>query len=166
MVNIYDADFDEPREARDGFIAQRARLGYQLGTERIGLSLWRLPAGQAAYPYHFHLTEEEVLVVLEGTPLLRGADGWRRLTRGEVVRFPVGEQGAHQVVNDGAADVRFLALSTNGQPDVVLYPDEGKVCAAERTPDGSGFKAYHRLEDGVDYWEGIKAPEVPRVDPA
>ncbi len=75
MANLYDPQFDEPRQAVDGLHARRARLGHQLGTERIGLSLWVLPSGQAAYPYHFHLAEEEVFAVLEGTPLLRDAKG-------------------------------------------------------------------------------------------
>jgi uncharacterized cupin superfamily protein len=166
MPNIYDPHFDEPRESLDGFTAHRARLGHQLGTERVGLSLWVVPAGQVAYPYHFHLAEEEVLVLLEGDLALRTPSGWQRVRRGDVVRFPVGEEGAHQLVNDGATDARFLSVSTHGQPDVVLYPDEGKLCAAERTPDGSGLKVYFKLENTVDYDEGIARPEVGDVDPA
>jgi uncharacterized cupin superfamily protein len=165
MVNIYDPHFDEPRE-HDGFRARRARLGHQLAAERVGLSLWEVEPGQAAYPYHFHLAEEELLVVLDGRPVLRGPAGWRRLERGEVVRFPAGEDGAHQLVNDGAGTVRFMAVSTHGQPDVVLYPDEGKIGPAERRPDGSGLKLYFRLDDAVDYHEGLTPPEVGDVDPA
>jgi uncharacterized cupin superfamily protein len=160
-VNLHDAHFDELRTSVEGLHAQRARLGHQLGTERLGLSLWILEAGQAAYPYHFHLAEEEMLVVLEGTPALRTPDGWRRLARGEVVRFPVGEPGAHQLANDTEDEVRFLAISTHGQPDIVIYPDEGKLGAAERRPDGGGLKAYFRLDDRVAYDEGVGAPEIP-----
>jgi uncharacterized cupin superfamily protein len=166
MPNIYDPVFDEPRTSLDGFHANRARLGHQLGTERLGLSLWEVAAGQAVYPYHFHLAEEEVLVVLEGRPLLRSPDGWRRLDRGEAVRFPVGEDGAHQLVNDTDETLRLLSVSTHGQPDVVIYPDEGKLCAAERTPDGSGLKTFFRLADHVPYDEGIRRPEIGHVDPA
>jgi uncharacterized cupin superfamily protein len=165
MANIYDPDYDEPRDA-EGYLARRARIGHQLGTERVGVSAWEVAPRQAAYPYHFHLAEEEVLIVLEGRPLLRSPDGRRRLERGEVVRFPAGERGAHQILNDGDAPVRFLALSTHGQPDVVLYPDEGKLCAAERRPDGSGLKAFFRLADEVGYYEGMRAPELGDVDPA
>jgi uncharacterized cupin superfamily protein len=166
LPNIHHPQFDEPREALDGFHARRARLGYQLGTERIGLSLWVLPPGQVAYPYHFHLTEEEVLVLLAGDLALRTPRGWERLRSGDVVRFPVGEEGAHQLVNDGDGDARFLAVSTHGQPDVVLYPDEGKIGAVERTPDGSGLKLYFKVGDAVDYDDGITRPEVGDVDPA
>ena len=38
--------------------------------------------------------------MLEGAPTLRAADGRRRLERGEVVSFPTGERGAHQIIND------------------------------------------------------------------
>jgi len=165
MANIYDPDYDELREA-DGYRARRARLGHQLRTERVGVSRWEVAPGQAAYPYHFHLTEEEVLIVLEGRALLRTPEGRRRLERGDVVRFAVGEQGAHQVLNDGDAPLHFLAVSTHGAPDVVLYPDERKLCAAERRPDGSGLKTYFRLDDAVDYYEGVTPPDLDDVGPA
>ena len=153
MSNIYEPEFDEPRE-HDGFRARRARIGHQLGTERIGISLWEIPPGQKAYPYHFHLSEEEVLVVLDGTPTLRTPAGSRRLGADEVGRFPTGEEGAHQLWNEGAEDVRLLAISTHGAPDVVIYPDTNKLSAAERLPGSDGRKHYFRIEDEVDYWEG------------
>jgi uncharacterized cupin superfamily protein len=166
MPNLHDPNYDEPRETIDGFTAYRARIGHQLGSERIGLSQWLLPAGQTAYPYHFHLAEEEVLVLLEGTLVLRTPGGWEHLRSGDVVRFPPGADGAHQLVNDTGEEARFLAISTHGQPDVVLYPDEGKIGPAERNPDGSGIKLFFKLEDAVGYDEGIVRPEVPDVGPA
>jgi uncharacterized cupin superfamily protein len=153
VPNVYADDWDEPRDA-PGFRARRARLGYRLGTERVGLSLWELPPGEAAYPYHFHLVEEELVVVLAGRPSLRGPDGWRELAEGEVVSFPRGEAGAHQLVNRTDEVVRFLAISTNGDPDIVLYPDSEKLGAAERLPRGGGLRLFFRLGDAVDYWDG------------
>jgi uncharacterized cupin superfamily protein len=153
LPNVFRPDFDEARD-HDGFRARRARIGYQLGTERLGVSLWELPPGELAYPYHLHLTEEELLVVLSGRPSLRDPSGWRELEEGEVVSFPRGEAGAHQLANRTDEPVRFLALSTNGDPDIVLYPDSGKLGAAERRPDGSGLRQFFRLADAVDYWDG------------
>ena len=60
-VSILEPLFDEPRE-HPGFTCRRARLGRQAGSEKLGLSLWELPPGQAAYPYHFHLAEEDIVV--------------------------------------------------------------------------------------------------------
>lgn len=158
MANIYEPSYDEPRE-RAGFRALRARISRQAGSERLGLSLWELPPGEAAYPYHHHLGEEELVVVLEGTPELRTPKGWRTLRAGEVVAFLRGEDGGHQFVNRTQETVRFLAFSTNGEPDVVIYPDSGKVSAAERRPDGSGLRELFRMSDAVDYWEGEHPPE-------
>ncbi len=101
MANINEPHYDELRE-HPGFRARRARIGYQLRSERIGLSLWEVDPGQAAYPYHYHLTEEELVVVLDGELTLRTPDGLRPLEPGEVVRFPSGETGGHQIVNDSA----------------------------------------------------------------
>ena len=158
MANINEPDFDELRE-HDGFLARRARISRQAGAERLGLSLWELGPGQAAYPYHFHYAEEEMLVVLDGRPSLRTPAGWRVLEEGEVVSFPRGEQGGHQLLNATAATVRFLGFSTSGEPDVVSYPDSGKLGAYERLPDGGGLRSMFRVADEVDYYDGVQAPQ-------
>jgi uncharacterized cupin superfamily protein len=156
-VSIGKPDFDELRE-REGFCAKRARISRQAGAERLGLSLWEVPPGQAAYPYHAHLTEEELVIVLEGTPSLRTPDGWRELEQGEVVSFLRGERGAHQIVNRTDESVRFLAFSPCGEPDVVLQLDSGKIGAFERRPDGGGLRVWFRRSDEVEYYEGESPP--------
>jgi len=156
-INIEKPDFDDVRD-EDGFRANRARLGRQAGAQRLGLSLWEVPPGQAAYPYHAHLTEEEIVVVLDGRPSLRTPDGWRELERGEVVTFPRGEGGAHQILNRTDDQVRFLAASTGGEPDVVIQPDSGKVGAFERRPDGGGVRLWFRVEDARGYYDGESPP--------
>jgi uncharacterized cupin superfamily protein len=117
-----------------------------------------VPPGEAAYPYHAHLTEEELVIVLEGRPSLRTPSGWRELEQGEVISFPRGEQGAHQIVNRTDSNVRFLAFSTHGEPDVVLQLDSGKVGAFERLPAGGGLRLWFRREDQVDYYDGESPP--------
>ena len=156
MTNIEEPLFDEARE-EPGFRARRARLGRQAGSERLGASLWELAPGEAAYPYHYHLAEEELLIVLEGEPSLRTPTGWRQLQHGEVVGFLRGEDGSHQIVNRTEETVRFLAISTSGEPDLVMYPDSGKLGAFQRLPEGDGLRAMFRLADAVDYHDG----EIP-----
>jgi uncharacterized cupin superfamily protein len=156
VANVNEPHFDEQRR-QPGFGARRARLGRQLGTERLGVSVWEVLPGQAAYPYHYHLSEEELVIVLEGKPSLRGADGWSELMPGEVVSLPRGPQGAHQLVNRTDRVVRFIAVSTHGDPDSVLYPDSGKLGAFERLPRGGGLDTMFRIAETVDYYDG----EVP-----
>jgi uncharacterized cupin superfamily protein len=160
MPNINDLDPLELREA-PGFEARRGRLGWALGTERLGLSVWEIAPGQAAYPYHFHLQEEEVLVVLDGTPSLRTPAGWRRLETGEAVRFGTGPDGAHQVANWSDEPARFLGISTSGEADICLYPESGKVGAFERLPDRRGHFTVFRMDDAVGYQDGETPPVRP-----
>src|ERR1700751_3314233 len=50
--------------------------------------------------FHFHHGSEELLVVLRGQPTLRTRAGERQLQEGEVVHFPTGPEGAHEIRND------------------------------------------------------------------
>jgi uncharacterized cupin superfamily protein len=158
MPNINDPDWT-PRGGPPGFEAFRGRIGYELGGERIGASMWKLPPGEAAYPYHFHYSDEELLFVLQGTPSLRTPAGTRVLEEGEAVRFAVGEEGAHQVFNPTEEEVRFLCVSTNGDPDIVIYPDSNKISASERLPEGGGLHTFFDLGSEVDYWDGESPPK-------
>jgi uncharacterized cupin superfamily protein len=158
MPNIDEPDFDQIRD-HEGFRARRARVGRQAGAARLGVSLWELAPGQAAYPYHFHYTEEELLIVLEGAPSLRTPQGWRALAPGEVVSFPRGAEGAHQLLNETAESIRFLSCSTSGEPDVVSYLDSGKLGVFERRPGDDALDAMFRTADAVDYYDGEAPPE-------
>jgi uncharacterized cupin superfamily protein len=148
----------ELRDGPPGFRSKRARIGYELGSETVGVSLWELPPGEAAYPYHFHYSDEEVVIVLRGRPILRTPTGERVLEQGEAVRFELGAEGAHQLRNPSEETVRFLAVSSHGHPDIVVYPDSNKISAAERLPDRPGLMAFFDMDDQVDYWHGEPAP--------
>jgi uncharacterized cupin superfamily protein len=158
MPDIFEPEFDQPRD-RPGFEGRRARIGRQAGSERLGASVWEVQAGQAAYPYHFHLVEEELLFVLSGRPSLRTPDGWRELKPGEAVAFLVGEGGAHQIVNRTDEPVRILVVSQSGVPEVCIYPDSDKIGVFDdRARDSSGLRELHRRSEAVDYYEGEEAP--------
>ena len=157
MANIYRPAF-ESDERPDGFGARRARIGYELGSELIGCSLWELPPGEAAYPYHFHYGDEEIVIVVRGRPTLRTVSGTRELEEGEAVHFPLGDEGAHQILNHSAETVHFLAMSSHGRPDVVVYPDSNKLGVGERLPRGGGLRAFFDRDDVVDYWHGERPP--------
>jgi uncharacterized cupin superfamily protein len=162
VSNVYEPDFEESSD-RDGFRWSAERVGRNAGSEHLGASLYQLPPGQAMFPYHYHFGNEEVLIVLRGTPHLRTPDGWQELNEGDVVAFPVGKRGAHQVVNRTDTPARLLMISEMIGPDVVVYPDSGKIGARERAPGSrpNGIRETFRSSDQVDYWEGERPPEVP-----
>jgi uncharacterized cupin superfamily protein len=159
VSNLFSPDFEEPSE-QEGFVSRRARVGRQAGAQALGASVYELPPGQAAWPYHAHLANEEMLVVLEGRPSLRTPDGWCELDEGELVAFVTGSEGAHQVVNRSDRPVRFLMLSEMNAPEIALYPDSGKVGLFGRAPGSAdkGFTEYLRRDAQAGYWEGEEPP--------
>ena len=112
--------------------------------------------------YHYHYASEELLVVLDGEPELRDPDGWRRLSAGEVVSFPAGEEGGHQIANRSDSTVRIMLVSEMNFPDVVVLPDSGKVSSFTGPPDAEGtFWHTSSMEDGVAYMDGESPPGDP-----
>ena len=161
--NVYEPLFEPDAEHGAGFLHRRARLGRMAGAERLGASLYDIPSGTAPFPYHAHFGNEELLIVVRGRPSLRTPEGWRELDEGEVVTFPRGEQGAHQVANFAEPTARLLIVSEMNGPDVLRYPDSNKVGAREAPPGGAGpgFWENFRSDDAVEYWEGERPPEPP-----
>jgi uncharacterized cupin superfamily protein len=160
-TNIFEPGFDEPTD-RPGFTYRRARIGWQAGSARLGASLYEVEPGNACFPYHWHSNNEELLIVLSGRPRLRTPGGERELAPGEVVAFPIGEDGAHQVVNQSEETVRFLIVSEMNDVDLNGYPDSGKIVATNRAPGarpkpGSKFFSF-RESDAVDYMDGEPNP--------
>jgi uncharacterized cupin superfamily protein len=159
MTNVFEPEFEthvDPKQWPTGYEGRYAKVGKDAGAERLGASLYEVPPGNSLCPYHWHAGNEEMLIVLGGRPTLRTPEGERELAEGEVVAFPVGEQGAHKVTNNGAESARVLVVSEMNEPEVCGYPDSGKVMARQQAPgsEATGLRAIFRLEDGVDYWEG------------
>jgi uncharacterized cupin superfamily protein len=112
----------------------------------LGASVWEIQPGGSQFVYHFHHGSEELLVVLRGTPTVRMHDGDHVLAEGDVVPFPRGPEGGHQLRNDSQAVARVLVVSAHANPDVAEYPETGKVSTIV-----DGAHTYHRVEDAVEH---------------
>jgi uncharacterized cupin superfamily protein len=159
MANLFDPHFEDSSD-RDGYSRKRAPLGRQAGSERLGASIFELPAGQANFPFHYHLANEEMLIVLAGRPTLRTSGGDRVVERGEVVAFPRGETGAHQVINRGDEPARILILSEMNAPEIVVRPESAKLSAFGRPPGARG-EGMHKVffeRDSTPFWQGEEPP--------
>jgi uncharacterized cupin superfamily protein len=77
------------------------------------------------------------------------------VTRGEVLVFLRGEEGAHQLLNRSDETVRFLSLSTSEALDIVAYPHSNKIACHER----GGLRELHFRANAVDYWDGESPPD-------
>jgi uncharacterized cupin superfamily protein len=119
----------------DGGQLRAVRLGQHAGARRLAANLYELEGEAAVSPLHFHHANEELLFVLSGTPTLRtGEDRERTLAEGDVVAFPAGPGGVHQVVNRAAEPARVLICSTSVLPDVAEQTEVEQVAVV--TQDG------------------------------
>ena len=126
-LNIADPSFKYDPDDPEGFRAGMYRFGRDLGAKQTGTTVYELPPGQSVCPYHYEYGEEEWALVLQGRPTLRGPDGTEQLEPFDVVFFPMGPEGAHQIRNDTDAPARVLMWSTVVTPTATAYPDSDKV---------------------------------------
>ena len=150
VFNLLDGALDRA-EDKPGYRHRRAQVGLALGAELLGATIYETPPGEKLWPYHWELGCEEFLVVVSGTPTLRTPDGERTLAPGDIVAFPEGEAGAHQLWNDSDAPFRVLIGSTKSGLYVAGYPDSAKLLI---DAPAHGRRHVLRNEPEVDYWEG------------
>ena len=153
-MNVFADEWDDPYPTPEGWRSHYKRLG----VGRLGLGLYELLPGQTQTAYHFHHGNDEALIVLSGRPTLRTPEGERELEPGEVAKFPTGPSGAHQLVNRSGEPARYVIAAAHVDPEVVEYPDSGKLAAMARTEE-KPLWTMHRFDDSVDYFEG----EVPKA---
>ena len=79
-----------------------------------------------SFPYHYEYVEEWLLVI-DGAVVVRVHDGEHQLTRGDILRFPPGPGGAHQIMNRGNANARVLLFSEAALPGISVYPDSDTI---------------------------------------
>jgi uncharacterized cupin superfamily protein len=116
-VNIFTADS----------AGGRVHVAEALGSNEMLMFIYDLAPGQGSSPYHYEFDEEWLLVV-EGTVVVRAPDGEHTLQRGDRVRFPRGQEGAHKVMNRSDEPARTLMFSSVGRPPAMsIYPDSDTV---------------------------------------
>lgn len=165
VVNIADIEL-QPRAAAptgpaaDRYDAKIGRIGVGIGAKQLGYNVTAVAPGKRAFPAHSHHINEEMFFVLEGSGEVRiGADVYP-LRPGDFVACPAGgAETAHQIVNTGSGELRFLAVSTMLSPEICEYPHSGKFgvyagfsAAGEEKP--KLFRYLGRESQSIDYWEG------------
>lgn len=110
-------------------------------------AVWELEPGAVLGPYHLHHGADEYLLVLRGRPTLRTPGGARVLDEGAAVQFPRGLDGAHQLRNDTGETVRYVMAAYHDSPEVIEYPDEGRVIVGAWTPGANGKRVFREFHD-------------------
>lgn len=167
IINIADVIL-EPRPpvfAPSGEVAERfdAKIGYiapRIGAQKLGYNITAVPPGKSAFPSHNHHANEEMFFVLQGTGEFRGGESTYPIRVGDVIACPAGgKEMAHQIINTGTEELRYLAVSTKLSPEFVEYPNSGKFGVLAELPasaDGKPqrFMFVGRESQSLNYWEG------------
>lgn len=167
IINVADVILESrpPIFAPSGEVAKRfdAKLGYissRIGAQKLGYNITVVPPGKSAFPCHNHHANEEMFFVLQGIGELRVGESIYPIRVGDVIACPPGgKETAHQIINIGAEELRYLAVSTKLSPELAEYPNSGKFgVLAELPASGDGkpqrFIFVGRESQSLNYWEG------------
>jgi len=157
IINVAEIELEPrpPERAPSGPAAERfdariARIGSKIGARKLGYTLVAVPPGKRAFPFHSHRAQEEMFYVIEGAGEARiGAERFP-IRAGDIIACPPGgPETAHQIINTGKSELRYLAVSTMEFPEVCEYPDSAKLAAF-----GESLRFIVRSDREVGYWEG------------
>ena len=134
----------------DGYEYFRRKFIPFEGAKNSLVSIYEIPPGKAAYPYHFHHKNEETFYILSGVGVLRTPEGERTVKAGELLFFPTGEAGAHKLTNASETEMLvYIDFDVVHDIDVAVYPDSDKIGIW-----GKGINRIYPWEADVDYYEG------------
>ena len=119
------------------------------GAKNTLVSVYEIPPGKAAYPYHYHHKNEETFYIIRGEGLLKTPEGERPVKAGDLLFFPADSSGAHKLTNTGTEPLVYIDFDVIHDLDVCFYPDSGKLGIW-----GKDTNRIYRLDDDVDYYEG------------
>lgn len=167
ILNLADVEL-QPRPAQFAatgaaaavFDARMGQIGTRIGAQKLGYNLTAVPPGMRAFPHHNHRINEEMFFVLQGTGEVRIGSERHPIRAGDVIACPPGgPESAHQIINTGREELRYLAVSTKQFPEIAEYPDSGKFGVLAEFPPGEDgkpqvFRFVGTPDRAVGYWEG------------
>lgn len=156
IVNVNDLEWETDGNG-ERFEFQRKWFSPHTGARKLGCSLYRVPPGKTAFPFHKHFTNEEAIYVLAGAGTMRLDDQEIPVGPGDFIALPP-EGPNHQLINSGSDDIEYLCLSTMIDPDITLFPDSDKVIAfAGSGPGGDknarSFNGIYKASSSVGYYD-------------
>jgi uncharacterized cupin superfamily protein len=153
ILNLDEVEFDDVEE-NGRYTSSRGPIGTRIGARNLGYNLTVLPPGKVQCPFHCHRGEEEMFFILEGSGELRFGDRRYPIRKHDVIACPPGgPEVAHQIVNTGDTEMRYLALSTLAAVEACQYPDSNKILVYTRTPGERGLHGMFRAENAVGYYD-------------
>lgn len=166
VVHLSEVPIDHINVPQDSiFGGQRQRVGAHLGADKLGYSFYTVPPGKTAFPCHSHTSNEEMIYILEGVGTLRLGEEDVDVSNGTIIACPAGAELAHQLINTGTENLRYLVVSTMAFPDICEYPDSNKIGAYATASVGSraGHRALYFKATKVDYYDGEDGKRIEGI---
>lgn len=160
VVNLSELTQARNLSHGDRFGARVFPISVALGARKLGYNLTVVEPGKRAFPFHNHHANEEMFFILEGEGQLRYGAEVHPVRAGDVIAcVPGGPEHAHQLVNTGAGELRYLAVSTTLDTDIFQYPDSGKFGAVGgrlpgTRPQDATFAGFWSEDGRKEYWDG------------
>jgi uncharacterized cupin superfamily protein len=155
VINIDDVPLMDRGNGKQ-FAVKWGRVGPLVGLNALGCAVHVVPPGKKAFPFHRHHVMDELFFVVSGEGEYRFGDTTVPVRSGDIVAAPAGTE-AHQLINTGSNDLRYLGISTMGGVDVVDYPDSKKIAVAAGVKNAD-FKTATYVGLGrivpADYYDG------------
>jgi uncharacterized cupin superfamily protein len=155
VINIDDVPLVDRGNGKK-FVFRWGRVGPLFGLQRLGCAVHVVSPGKAAFPFHRHHVTDELFYIVSGKGEYRYGEETFPLRAGDLVAAPAGAK-AHQIINTGTENLRYLGISSMGSADVVDYPDSGKVAVAAGIKNAdwrtATYSAVGRLAR-TDYFDG------------
>ncbi len=119
-------------------------------SKNTSVSIYEIPPKKSAYPYHFHHKNEETFYIISGEGILKTPQGERKVRTGDLLFFPVGQDGAHKLTNSSEIEnLIYIDFDVVHDVDITVYPNSGKIGIW-----GMGINKLYPQNDSVDYYYG------------
>ncbi len=113
------------------------------------VSVYEIPPLKSAYPYHYHLKDEETFYIISGEGILRTPEGEKTVSAGDLLFFPAGSEGAHKLTNTSSTEkLIYIDFDVIHDLDVAVYPDSGKIGVW-----GKDVNRVYPADANVDYYK-------------
>lgn len=123
------------------------RLGDAGGLTQFGVNLVTLQAGAMSSLRHWHLAEDEFVMVTLGEVTMVTNTGPETMRVGDCAAFPAGSPNGHHFINHTNAPAQFLVVGSKAAREVATYSDVDLMVTME------GGRASFTRKDGTPYGE-------------
>jgi uncharacterized cupin superfamily protein len=72
--------------------------------------IYEIPPGKTNWPLHYHTCNEEIFYIIEGFGEVVTESGVLTVKSGDILRFPAGEKGVHQLKNTSDSETPTINL--------------------------------------------------------